>query len=170
MKPWMKSTFDSNDESEDDAGSDFESEFEFPKLLVDIDGKKKFIMNKNDEEKLGARFRLATTQEVPSRKSHGTIADFITSKVKDNTKSIARRKHQKHGLAPFGMSIPVHGQAFMVGGGYIGKKPLKESNNEMYIRIQKLKEKKKEHKEKKVIKNLKKMGKVRSLSPFMVDA
>ena len=105
-----------------------------------------------------------------TRKSNGTVAGFIAFNEKDNTKAITKPKKQKHGLAPFGMSIPVSGNAFMVGGGFIGKKPLKESNHEIYTRIQKSKENRNQKDKKKSIKELKKMGKVRSLSPFMFDA
>ena len=180
MKPWMKSTFDTDDVSEDDTGSDFDTEFEFPKLLVDIDGKKKFIMNRLDEEKLQARIRETEDmikrdvnggiEKVQNRKSHGTVSGFLTFHEKENTKVITKQQRQKHGLAPFMMRIPVPGKAFMVGGGSIGKRPLVESNHDKYARIQRSKEKKNKKDEKKHIENLKKRGEVRSLAQFMFDA
>ncbi len=58
----------------------------------------------------------------------------------------------------------------MVGSGFIGKRPLKESNHEMYTRIQRPKEKRPVEDKKKYIKHLKKMGTIISLATFMFDA
>ena len=52
MKPWMKSSFDQYEDSDDDS----DSEFEYPKLLVDDQGRKKFIMNQAEEKKLQLTF------------------------------------------------------------------------------------------------------------------
>jgi hypothetical protein len=53
MKPWMKPSFNRYDD--DDSESDLESDFEYPKLLLDYEGRKKFILNKTEERKFQQR-------------------------------------------------------------------------------------------------------------------
>ena len=47
----MKPLFDRYGDSDDDSKSDLESDFEYPKLLVDDKGRKKFILNEAKERK-----------------------------------------------------------------------------------------------------------------------
>ena len=72
-----------------------------------------------------------------------------------------------HGLAPRGMKIPAKGDAYIIGINARQKQPLKESNLEKFIRIKEEKEIKKRKNDKKVVKKLKKEGKVSTLLPFM---
>jgi hypothetical protein len=232
MKPWRKQSFDEYDDSED-SDSGLESMFEYPKLLVDIDGKKKFILNHGEEMELLGRLKVAQEQtdmfqaylekenlevklkaSVDNTDGHqdrgaSFMKDLATEKgrtfsgryqayldeensipdkrfpVKRNlcifggryrafleledSKRTVKKKSQTNGLAPFRMGVPLEGKACMVRGGHTKKVPLKESNQEMYNRIQKEKELKGKKKDKRIIKKLKKDGKVGTLAPFMFD-
>ena len=56
----------------------------------------------------------------------------------------------------------------MVGGGWERKSPLKESNYEQYLRIQRENEEKEAKRNKRAINKLKKEGKVQSLAGFLI--
>ena len=84
-----------------------------------------------------------------------------------HSKAGIRDKAGAHGLAPLGMIIPTRGNAFRFGGGSSVKEPLKESNLEMYNRIQAEKEVKAGRKNRTAVKKLKKEGKVSTLASFM---
>jgi hypothetical protein len=59
MKPWMKPSFDDYDDSEEERDCDVESDFEYPKLLVDVDGRMKFVLSKIQETELLTRIEMA---------------------------------------------------------------------------------------------------------------
>jgi hypothetical protein len=65
------------------------------------------------------------------------------------------------------MLVPRTGNAFRVGGGGSAKQPLKESNQERYLRIREEQEEKKKKTDKRAVKKLKKQGKVGTLAGFM---
>jgi hypothetical protein len=79
----------------------------------------------------------------------------------------AKKIITRHGLAPFGMSIPELGNAYVTAGAGAVKEPLVESNLELYNRFQVEEVEAKKKKGKKEVKKLKKDGKVRTLAPFM---
>jgi hypothetical protein len=147
-----KRTFD--DESSESSGPD--SPVMYPLLLKDVDGRKKFIFSDEEAKNLRLRVERAQKEEV-------LFKGFMENEKKQNI----TRKKACHGLAPKGMSIPKKGGAYLVGG--IGGKPevLKESNLEKYNRIGAELEDKRNKKDKKVVKKLKKDGKITTLASFM---
>jgi hypothetical protein len=142
------------DNSSESSGPD--SPMVFPALMVDVDGIKKVIFNEGEAKELNQRVRLEQTQVV---KSNAPKKQRVA--VVDIPKNIAA-----HGLSPAGMEVPVKGQAFCVGGSGVVKQPLKESNQEKFIRIQTEQDEKKKKKAKSIAKRLKKEGKVATLAPF----
>jgi hypothetical protein len=67
------------------------------------------------------------------------------------------------------VSTPLEGKSCVVGLGHTGKVPLKESDQEIYNRIQKVKTKKVEKDDKRYINLLKKTGKVGTIALYMFD-
>ena len=181
MKPWMKSSFDQYEDSDEDSDSDFE----YPKLLVDDQGRKKFIMNQAEEKKFQLTFwgvGAHTDVDVRSRdnlspKNHPTANHLYDqgSLGKKTTVELtlaetpAKKKRRTHGLAPFRMTVPLAGKAYVMGTGNNVKTPLAESGLEAYNRLQKVKVRKTARENKRYIQCLKKTGKVGTLVPFMFD-
>jgi hypothetical protein len=182
MKPWMKPSFNRYDD--DDSESDLESDFEYPKLLLDYEGRKKFILNKTEERKFQQRvlsLRAHTTgdntsvEDLPKKNSTGVeckkpnIENRKANTELESSKPSAKKKGRTHGLAPFGMTVPLNGKAYMTEKGSKGKRPLMESGFEIYNRIQIVKSQKMAKDNKRYIQRLKKTGKVGTLAPYMFD-
>ena len=120
-----------------------------------------------DDTKLLNRSRDTTTSATP--------LDFMCTKSKKvdvervALKPTAKKKGRTHGLAPFLMTIPLSGQAYVTGNHREKKVPLVESNLEIYTRIQKGKTRRAERDNKRYIQRLKKTGRVGTLAPYMFD-
>jgi hypothetical protein len=173
--------FDFDDDSSDSLCP--ESPMQFPLMMTDTDGVNKFIFSEQKAKELSERVRSATN----SMKEHcrkGSVLSGLSpgsrkipvlgTGVSGGSVKPQYKKHIGiHGLAPKGMSIPKKGYAFCVGGGsgICGtpdlKKPLKESNQEKYNRIKAEQEDKKNKKDKRAVKKLKREGKLGTLAPFM---
>jgi hypothetical protein len=150
----LKRTFD--DDTSGSSGPD--SPTQFPLLLKDVDGRKKFIFSDEEAARLRLRVERASEQD-------DLFKDFME---RENSQTLAKReKRATHGLAPKGMVVPRKGEAFMIGGSGSAKVPLKESNLEIHNRIKEEQEEKKKKKDKSVAKKQKKEGKVRTLAPYM---
>jgi hypothetical protein len=184
MKPWMKPSFDRYDDSEDDSESDSEAEFEYPKLLVDDEGRKRFILNKTEERKFNLMFSGPKARTPAGDQSDGGVQPKNSStannlsrrsstrgnKAKtevDLPKSVPTRKGRTHGIAPFGMTVPLPGKAYVMGKETGGKTPLMESSLETYNRMQTVKIRKAARDNKRYIQSLKRTGKVGTLAPYM---
>jgi hypothetical protein len=109
--------------------------------------------------------------ECPSGKQQNDniTACPVGSQEGSNSKQKVYKKRQTHGLAPFRICIPQKGKAYVIGTSSTGKVPLKESNQEIYNRIQQVKTRKAEKEDKRNLKLLKKRGKVCTLASFMFD-
>ena len=180
----MKPSFDRYGNSDDDSESDLESDFEYPKLLVDDEGRKKFILNKVEERKFNLQFSgpgARSVFDIPSDNDvqwkNSSIANHFgihnmrgnKTKIEANlAKTVPTKRGRTHGLAPFGMTVPLPGKAYVMGKGGKGKIPLMESNLETYNRIQTVKLGKAAKDNKRLIQRLKKTGKVATLAPYMV--
>jgi len=189
MKPWMKPSFDRYDDSDDDSSSESDSDFKYPKLLVDGDGRKRFILNLKEERQFLSRMNDIAVDSVPikpavhtkqiDRSSDTTTSatplDILCTKSKKVDvervilKPIAKKKGRTHGLAPFLMTIPLSGQAYVKGDCTKKKVPVVESNLEIYTRIQKGKTRRQDRDNKRYVKSLKKTGRVGTLAPYMFD-
>ena len=161
----MKTSFDRYDDSDVDSESELEADFEYPKLLVDEEGRKKFILNKTEEQKFysrlsGIRIDAVAILDVDTRRR--------TIEVKSE-KTTAKKKGKTHGIAPFGRTVPLPGNAYVTGKGGKGKITLKESSSETFNRIQEVKIGRMAKDNKRYIQRLKKTGKVCTLVPFMLD-
>jgi hypothetical protein len=99
-----------------------------------------------------------------SQKGHRVEKEDFDKKKPMTNKN---KKVGNHGLAPKGMSIPVKGKSFRVGGIGSSKTPVKESSHEKCVRIKSELEEKKKKKDKATVKKLKKEGKVGTLASFM---
>ena len=174
----MKSSFNKYDDSDDDSASDLESNFEYPKLLVDEKGWKKFILNKTDESifhSRGSDFGLTGDVRPPKVNTPAnhfgifSIKEKRTNQGENSLKPASTKKGRTHGLAPFCMTVPSFGNSYVVGRGNLGNIPLLESGLETYNRIQEAKIKKEVKDNKRSIQYLKKAGTVCTLAPFMFD-
>jgi hypothetical protein len=90
-----------------------------------------------------------------------------TQKVAKPVRLAKKKITTHHGLAPFGMSIPELGNAYVTGSAAAVKEPLVKSNLEMYNRFQVKEDGAKKKKQKKEVKKLKKDSKIRTLAPYM---
>jgi hypothetical protein len=147
-----KRTYDDDDESSLSSCPD--SPTMYPLLLKDQNGRKKFIFSHEEAIELSLRVERRS-QEVPTKVS--VVQDNMTTK----------KKRTSHGLAPRGMKIPKKGEAYLVGGGSVVKEVVKESNLEKFNRIGEEQREKKKRKDMKLVKKLKKDGKVSTLAPYM---
>jgi hypothetical protein len=144
-----------------------------PLLMTDVDGVQKFVHGKRAAMKLNLRVQQAN--EVKHSMEPENTFPQVTEKKSNLPYAAAAKvvsKHTKkgsHGLAPRGMTVPVKGKAFVVGGLGIGHQPLRESNQEKYNRIKEEREAKKSRKDKRATTKLKKEGKLRTLAPFMLS-
>jgi hypothetical protein len=131
-----------------------------PRMMADENGDQKCVYNERTANNLMRKAVVARRK----RDKHVTATNH-TSAV--HATADKRDKAGAHGLAPLGMIIPTTGNAFRFGGGSSVKEPLKESNLEMYNRIQAEKEVKAGRKNRTAVKKLKKEGKVSTLASFM---
>ena len=83
------------------------------------------------------------------------------------TKTVPTKRGRTLGLAPLGMTVLLPGKAYVIGKEGKGKIPLMESNSETYNWMQTVKLGKAAKDNRRLIKRLKKTGKVATLAPYM---
>ena len=130
-----------------------DSHLMLPRMMTSENGDQKCVYN----ERTAVFARRKRDTEITATK--------LTSAV--HATADKRDKAGSHGWAPLGMIILTTGNAFRFGGVASIKKPLKESNLEMYNRIQAEKEVKAGRKNMTAVKKLKKEGKVSTLASLM---
>jgi len=134
---------------------------------VDEEGRKKFILNKTEEKKFysrlsgpGIRIDAVAILNVDTRRR--------TIEVRSE-KTTAKKKGKTHGIASFGRTVPIPGNAYVTANGGKGKITLKESGLETFNRIQEVKVRRMAKDNKRYIQCLKKPGNVCTQVPFMLD-
>jgi hypothetical protein len=160
----LKRAFDGDDSSE---SSSPESPTMFPVIMTDVNGESKILWSDVAVKEYKQTVELAKSALLVD--SGTRQASPVDSGIKRtlSVDATTREKPGIHGLAPTGMLVPRTGNAFRVGGGGSAKQPLKESNQERYLRIREEQEEKKKKTDKRAVKKLKKQGKVGTLAGFM---